>query len=319
MQEEIIHSLKKSPDYVSGEEISRDLNISRAGIWKHIEDFRRQGYEIAAIPRRGYRILSSPDKLLPWEIKFNLNTAYIGHEIVYKEVLPSTMDEAMRLGISGAAAGTVVCAETQSKGRGRLGREWVSPPGKGIYASLILRPDTPLSEISQLTLVSAVSICEALRHCAGVDAQIKWPNDILINGKKVAGILTELNAEMDRVRFVVVGFGINVNTLAGQLPPEGTSLKIEAKKDLSRVAVLQDVLRSFEKWLNIFEKEGFAVVRGRWKELSATLGKRVKFVEPSGEVHGTAFDLAPDGSLLLRKDSGEVVKKNSGDAIHMVR
>jgi len=317
MQEQIIHSLRKSDDYISGEEISRDLNISRAGIWKYIEDFRRQGYEIDAVPRRGYRILSSPDKLLPWEIKFKLGTTYIGQDIIYKETISSTMDEALRLGIAGAAAGTVVCAETQTKGRGRLGREWISPPSKGIYASLILRPQTPLSEVAQLTLVSAVAVCEALRNTSGLDALIKWPNDILINGKKTAGILTELNAEMDRVRFVVVGCGINVNSLVAQLPPEATSLKIEAKKDLSRVAVLQDVLRSFEKWLNIFEAEGFATVRGRWKELSATLGQRVKFVEPRGEVVGTAFDLAPDGSLLLRKDNGEVVKKNTGDALHL--
>ena len=316
MQEQIICSLRKSSDYISGEEISRDLNISRAGIWKYIEDFRRQGYEIDAIPRRGYRILSSPDKLLPWEIKFNLGTAQVGQEIVYQETISSTMDEAVRLGIAGAAAGTVVCAETQTKGRGRLGREWMSPAGKGIYASLILRPQTPLSEVAQLTLVSAVAICEALRKVSGVDVRIKWPNDLLVDGKKVAGILTELNAEMDRVRFVVVGFGINVNTLATQLPPEATSLKIEAKKDFLRVAVLQEVLRSFEKWLGIFENEGFAPVRQCWKDFSATLGKEVKCVEPRGEVVGTAFDLAPDGSLLIRKENGEIVKKHSGDILH---
>ncbi len=317
MQERIIHSLRNSQGYLSGEEISRNLNISRAGIWKHIEDFRRQGYQIDAIPRRGYRIRSSPDKLLPWEIKFHLGTKIIGREIFYKETLGSTMDEALRLGIAGAVAGTLVCAEIQSQGRGRMGRSWVSPPGKGIYASLLLRPKTPLNEVAQLTLVSAVAIAEALCNVSGLDVRIKWPNDILIGGKKVVGVLTELNAEMDRVRFVVVGFGINVNTLAAELPAEATSLKIEAKQDFSRVVVFQEVLRSFEKWLDIFEKEGFAPIRTRWKELSSTLGQRVKFIEPAGEVVGLAFDLAPDGSLLLRQDSGEVVKKYSGDALHV--
>lgn len=316
MQERIIHSLRNSADYLSGEEISRNLNISRAGIWKHIEDFRRQGYQIDAVPRRGYRILSAPDKLLPWEIKFNLGTKTIGSEIVYKQTLVSTMDEAVGLGILGCSAGTLVCAETQSKGRGRLGREWVSPSGKGIYASLVLRPSTPLSQVAQLTLVSAVAIVSALRSVSGLDVQIKWPNDIFVDGKKIAGILTELNAEMDRVRFVVVGFGINVNSLESQLPAHATSLKIETKKDFSRIAVLQEVLRSFEKWLDIFEAEGFAPVRSRWKELSYTLGKNVKFVEPNGEVVGLAFDLSSDGSLLLRKDNGEIVKKHSGDALH---
>ncbi|MCB9771457.1 MAG: biotin--[acetyl-CoA-carboxylase] ligase [Candidatus Omnitrophica bacterium] len=317
MQERIIHSLRKSTDYLSGEEISRALNISRAGIWKYIEEFRRQGYEIDAIPRRGYRIRATPDKLLPWEIKFDLGTKILGHNIIYKETIVSTMDEAVRLGIEGAAVGTIVCAESQTKGRGRLGREWVSPLGKGIYASLLLRPKSPLSEVSQLTLVSAVAICEALRAVSGVDAKIKWPNDILIGGKKVAGILTELNAEMDRVRFVVIGFGINVNTLAPQLPAHATSLKLEAKKDFLRVPVVQEILRSFEKWLDIFEKDGFVSIRKRWKDLSFTLGQKVKFIEPSREIVGVAFDLAPDGSLLLRQDSGDIVKKNSGDALHL--
>ncbi len=317
MQERIIHLLRKSSGYVSGEEISRDLNISRAGIWKHIEDFRRQGYEIDAISRRGYRIRTSPDKLLPWEVKCNLGTKIIGREIVYRDIMTSTMDEAVALGLVGAVAGTVVCAESQSKGRGRLGRTWVSVPGKGIYASVILRPKTSLSEVAQLTLVSAVAICEAIRTVSGLDARIKWPNDILIDGKKVVGILTELNAEMDQVRFVVVGFGVNVNMLASQLPQLATSLKIESGQDFSRVGVFQEILRSFEKWSNIFEYQGFAVIRQHWKELSWTLGQYVKFIEPSGEVVGMAFDLDVDGSLLLRTEAGEVIKKHSGDALHL--
>lgn len=319
MQEKIIHSLKNNPDYLSGEEISRALKISRAGIWKHIEELRRQGYDIEAASNRGYRIRSSPDKLFPWEIKFNLGTKAFGQAVVYKATTESTMDEAFRLGLDGAAHGTLTCAESQTKGRGRMGRAWMSPPGKGIYASLILRPRTALSEVAQLTLVSAVGTCEAIRTVTGLNAQIKWPNDIFIDGKKVAGILTELNAEMDRVKFVIVGFGVNVNTAASQLPPEATSLKAEGQKEFSRVVVLQEILRSLEKWLEIFEERGFDSVRERWKELSWTLGKRVKFIEPGGEVVGSAFDLAPDGTLLLRKDSGEVVKKVSGDAIHVTK
>ncbi len=317
MQERIIHSLRSAEGYLSGEEISRNLNISRAGIWKYMEDFRRQGYQIDAISRRGYRILSSPDKLLPWEIKFNLGTQVIGQDIVYKEMLVSTMDEAVRLGISGAGDGTVICAETQSKGRGRLGRAWVSVPGKGIYASLLLRPKMPLSQVSQLTLVSAVAIAQALKSVSNLEVKIKWPNDILVGGKKLAGILTELNAEMDHVRFVVVGFGINVNAAETQLPAVATSLKIETQKEFSRILVFQEVLRSFEKWLNIFETQGFVPICKRWKELSCTIGQRVKFVEGAKDVTGLAFDLGDDGSLLLRQDSGKVVKKYSGDVLHL--
>lgn len=313
MQERIMQSLKGSPGYLSGEEISRILNISRAGIWKHIQDLRRQGYRIDAVPHLGYRILSSPDKLLPWEIKFGLGTAVIGQNIVYSETVGSTMDEAFQLGIDGAPEGTVVCAETQTKGRGRLGRTWISPSGKGVYVSVILRPQLALPEVSQLTLVCAVALCEAINAVADLKARIKWPNDIFIGGKKIAGILTELNAEMDRVRFVIVGVGINVNALAQQLPPEATSFKLEAKKDFSRVAVLQEFLRSLEKWLPAFQDNGFPFVLGRWKELTLTLGRRVRFTEPRGEAEGVAVDLAPDGGLLVRKDSGEVVKRISGD------
>lgn len=315
MQEQIIRTLRESGDFISGEEISRQLKISRAGIWKHIEDFRRQGYEIEAVSRRGYRIRSSPDKLFPWEIKFQLGTKKIGRDIIYKETISSTMDEAVRLGLLGAGEGTVVCAETQTKGRGRLGREWVSPPEKGIYASLILRPALPLSDVAQLTLVSGVALCEALRKVSGLETGLKWPNDILIGGKKTAGILTELNAEMDRVRFVVVGFGVNVNTLAGQLPPVATSLKMQARKDFSRVAVFREILRSFEYWLEVYADRGFSVLAGRWKELSCTLGKKVRFADPAGDMTGIAFDLAPDGSLLLRKESGEIFKRNSGEVL----
>lgn len=317
MQERIIHSLRSTEGYLSGEEISRNLNISRAGIWKYMEDFRRQGYQIDAISRRGYRILSSPDKLLPWEIKFNLGTKVIGQDIVYKETLVSTMDEAVRLGIAGAPEGSVICAETQTQGRGRMGRAWVSVPGKGIYASLLLRPKMPLSQVSQLTLVSAVAIAQALKSVSGLEVKIKWPNDILVGGRKLAGILTELNAEMDRVRFIVVGFGVNVNTEETQLPAVATSLKVETQKEFSRILVFQEILRSFEKWLNIFETQGFVPVRKCWKEFSCTIGQRVKFVEATKDVTGLAFDLGDDGSLLLRQDSGKVVKKYSGDALHL--
>src|SRR3989338_5397995 len=220
MHEQIINFLRKSGEYISGEEISRALNVSRAGIWKYMQDLRAQGYEIVAVPHLGYRLVSYPDKLLAREIKFGLGTHILGKKIFSREAISSTMDEAFELGVKGTEEGTLVCAESQTKGRGRMGRSWVSPKGKGIYMSVILRPQLSPNEIPKLTLLTAVAVAEAIYKIAGLKVAIKWPNDILVGTKKLGGILTEMSAEIDRIKFVVVGIGMNVNTTASQLPPE---------------------------------------------------------------------------------------------------
>lgn len=313
MQEEIITLLKKKQGYLSGEEISRAFNISRAAIWKCMQTLRRQGYKIEASPHLGYRFLSSPDKLLPWEIRFDLKTKRIGKNIIIRQAVSSTMDEAFEQANRGAEEGTVVCAESQTKGRGRMGRSWVSPKGKGIYLSVILRPQLAPSQAAQLTLMTAVAVCEALQKVSGVDVRIKWPNDLLVKNRKVSGILTEMSAEVDRIKFIVVGIGINVNASKDDLPPSATSLKVEAKKNFPRVPVIQEILRSLEKWYDPLPTAGFEPVLRRWKELSMTLGKRVKISELNGSVEGEAVDLANDGGLLIRNISGVIVKKMSGD------
>src|SRR3989338_3167992 len=235
MLERIIHYLKTAEGYLSGEEISRHLKISRAGIWKYMQELRRAGYEIIAVPHLGYRLLSSPDKLIPAEIQSGLKTKILGQRVEYFDSIASTMDAAFQLGVEGAAEGTVVCAESQTKGKGRLGRSWVSPKAKGIYMSVILRPSLPPTDVAQLTLLSAVALCEAIERCCQIPVKIKWPNDILVGNRKIAGILTELSAEMDRVRFVAIGIGVNVNTTASQLPPQATSVKIEADRKSTRL------------------------------------------------------------------------------------
>ena len=313
MQKKIIHFLKNSREYLSGEEISQQLKITRAGIWKHIQELRKQGYEIEAVPHKGYRLKSSPDKLSAHEIGFNLGTTVFGKDIVCKETVSSTMDEAMQLGIEGSSEGTVICAENQQKGRGRLGRPWISPKGKGVYMSVVLRPKLSPMDVAKLTLLGAVAACEALRDVSGADVQIKWPNDLYIGGRKLCGILTELSAEVDRVNFVVIGMGINVNTPASSLPPEGTSLKIEKQKPFSRVQIVQEILRALEKWYLALPQQGFGPVFTRWKGLSMTLGKRVRISDPAGVVEGKAVDLSPEGGLLICNDEGDIIKRMSGD------
>ena len=205
MQERIIQFLKMSDGYISGEEISQRLKMSRAAIWKYMQELRAQGYEIAAVPHLGYQLVTCPDKLLALEIQAGLNTKVIGKKIIVMDAVTSTMDEAFRLGMENCPEGTVVCAESQSKGRGRLGRTWSSPKARGLYFSVVLRPQLPLNQLAQLTLMSAVALAEAIESISELKPLIKWPNDLLLEDRKLAGILTELRAESDQVKFVVVG------------------------------------------------------------------------------------------------------------------
>jgi BirA family biotin operon repressor/biotin-[acetyl-CoA-carboxylase] ligase len=316
MREKIIEFLKKNPNYVSGEELSHHLRISRQGLWKHIQELRVAGYEILAVPHLGYHLDSCPDRLFPFEITSHLNTKFIGKKIYYFEVLSSTMDEAVKLGLAGSPEGTVVLAETQTRGRGRLGRHWFSPKYKGIYFSLILRPKILPNATPMLTLLCAVSICEAIKENLGLEAQIKWPNDIFMHHKKLGGILTELNAEMDLVRFAVIGIGLNVNTDKKNLLTGATSLKEQKKEQVNRLALLQDILRRIEKNYLFFNAHGAADVINKWREYSLTLGKRIKVICQKAHLEGEAVDIDVDGGLLVRKDSGLVEKIMAGDVVH---
>lgn len=315
MNEKILALLRDKTNHVSGEEISRRLGISRAAIWKHIQELRQEGYEILAVPHRGYELIASPDKLLPEEILFGLNTKIIGKHIVHHDMVSSTMDVAMELGMKGALEGTVVCAEGQHKGRGRLGRQWLSSKGKGIYCSLILRPNLSPAASPQVTIVSAVSVCQALRKATKLDCLIKWPNDLIINNKKVGGILTEMNAETGRVKYVVIGIGINVNADEAALPPKATSLKTQATAEFSRVSLLQHILQEIEREYLSFQSHGFAPVIEKWKKLSTTLGHRVKIVSGNEHIEGEALDIDSDGGLLVRRDTGFLEKVVVGDVI----
>lgn len=315
MNEKILSLLRNSDTYVSGEEISKHLGISRSAIWKHIQELRQQGYEIVAVPHLGYELASIPDRLLPNEIYFGLNTKILGKEIHYYEMIPSTMDVAMDFGMKGCKEGLVVCSEGQYKGRGRLSRFWSSPKNRGIYLSLVLRPKISPSESSKLTLLSAVSVCQAIRKATKLNCLIKWPNDLIIGKKKVGGILIEMNAEMDMVKFVIIGIGINVNAPESLLPPKGTSLRAQLGKRISRIELAKQILREIEKEYIVFQKEGFSPVIKKWKEFSTTLGHRVKVQFRKEYLQGEALDIDKDGALLVRRDSGFVERITAGDIV----
>ena len=312
-QEEILKALKLLGGYVSGAELSRTLGMSRTAVWKHIRELRHLGYQIEASPHKGYRLLASPDKLLAAEIRLGLDTDIIGRKIISHPSLGSTMDEAFRLAAKGAEEGTVVCAESQTQGRGRMGRRWESPQGQGICFSLVLRPHWAPPEAAKITLLTAVAVCEAVRALAGVEARIKWPNDILIGQRKLAGILTEMKAEVDQVEFLIVGVGLNVNSAVTDLPAGATSLQHETGVVHARVKLLQAILSSLDRWYQRTTQEGFGCLWPRWKELSAIIGQRVRLDDGSGTLEGKAVDLSANGGLVIVNAEGEVMTRMSGD------
>lgn len=315
MEEKILQIFSKYKDtYVSGEDISRDLGVSRASIWKHIEVLRELGYEIEASPHLGYKLIARPDRLIPEELKEGLKTRFIGKKILAYESLDSTNDTAYHLAEKGEKEGTVIIAERQKKGKGRQGRSWASPKG-GVYFSCVLRPDIEPKEVAKITLVSALAVCASIRKTAEVPAMIKWPNDIIINGRKVCGILTEMKAEQDRVDFVILGIGINVCTNSNLLPRSATSLVKESDSAPSKVALAKNVLENLEHYLAIFKKDGFDKIRDEWRHYSTTLGHHVKINCHDEKIEGQAMDVDEDGALVVRLDSGFHRRIFSGDIV----
>ena len=302
-------------DFVSGEAISGKLGLSRAAVWKHVDALRGQGYRIEAIPARGYRLVAIPDRLGVLEIGPLLNTHDMGQVLHCFAEIPSTNDRARELADAGAVHGEVVVAECQTAGRGRRGRSWSSPAGKNLYLSAILRPSLPPQRAPELTLVASVAACEACRK-AGVEAGIKWPNDVLVGGRKVAGILTELSAEPDVVHWVVLGVGVNLNSGPGDFPEElrgvATSLSIERGQPVPRALFAAALLSELEEWLDLHADQGFGPIRAAWRERSVTLGREVRAGGEGEEVEGVAEDIDETGALLVRVRGG-LVRIVSGD------
>ena len=307
---------KNNNAYLSGEEISRSLGMTRQALWKHIEKLRDMGYSIEAVPHLGYKLLSVPDKIVVSEVKWNLKTKVIGKYIHYFESVGSTNNIAYEMAEEGAQEGTVVIANEQTKGKGRLGRVWDSPADTGVYLSCILRPDIAPNEVPEITLVTAVSVVKAIRKFSGVQALIKWPNDILISDKKSGGILTELKAETDKINFVILGIGININTVTSELPGGATSVKKETKSsaDLSRVEFIKILLTELENEYAKFRENGFSSIRNDWKSLSCTLERYVSVATGAKKkFYGKAIDVDEKGALIVRSDSGEERTFLSGD------
>jgi len=312
-QDDLLEYLRKKQTFVSGEELSSQLHISRQAAWKHIQQLRNLGYDIDSVPHLGYQLTACPDRLYPAEVSAGLHTRLIGRRLHYFDQVASTMDTAMRLAQDNAPDGTVVIAETQTSGRGRFGRPWISPKYKCICCSVIVRPDTAITGVAPITLMAAVSVCAAVHRVTGLEAQIKWPNDILLGLKKVGGILTEMKGSSDRVSYVIIGIGVNVN----DAPAEGAvSLARHAGRRVSRVALLQELLRQLEQYYAKFRKHELDGILDSWRQYSATLGQRVRIDMHGSRIYGIAVDIDADGGLLVRQDSGLMDKVMAGDVVH---
>ncbi|MFB6466029.1 biotin--[acetyl-CoA-carboxylase] ligase [Cytobacillus sp. Hz8] len=297
-------------EYLSGQLLGDLLGISRAAVWKHIEELRKEGFELEAVRRKGYRILKTTKKVTADEIRLGLKTKFIGQNIHYEDSVDSTQKVALQLGLNGAKEGTIVIAEEQVSGRGRMERPWHSPKYTGVWMSLIIRPNIPIQNAPQLTLLTAVAVVQAIEEVTTLSPQIKWPNDILLNGKKITGILTELQAEADCIKSIIIGIGINVNQKLQDYPQElqeiATSLAIEAKKEINRAELIRAVFTKFEKLYDLYLQSGFQPIKLLWESYAISIGKTITARTLTKEIKGKALGITEDGVLKLEDEYGEI-------------
>ena len=305
---------------VSGEQLASELSVSRSAIWKHIKVLRDEGYMIDSSTNLGYSLIETTDTLNPGEIKAGLQTKVIGKEIKYFKETESTNIIAREIADS-VEEGTLVIAESQTAGRGRLGRKWISPEG-GIWLSIILKPKMQPQYASRITLLAGVCVAKTIRGF-GLPAKIKWPNDVLINGKKVCGILTEIGAEVDLIDYLIVGIGIDANVDTESFPEEirdsSTSLKKETGKEINRVDFVRKLLEEFELLYLKFQKEGFTKILEEWRNMSATIGEWVKISTQTHTIYGEAIGVDNEGALILETSDGQLEKILAGNCEHLRR
>jgi BirA family biotin operon repressor/biotin-[acetyl-CoA-carboxylase] ligase len=313
----ILDLLRSQNRYLSGSRMSKVFGISRNAIWKHIRALRKEGYDIVAKPAAGYRLIAIPSHLTTWELQSGLETHMFGRTIHTFSEVDSTNKLAYQLALRGANEGEVVVAESQTRGKGRMGRIWESPPGFNIYLSLVLRPKIPPSKIPLISLMAAVACAEAIEEVTTLITVIKWPNDLLIKGRKVGGILTEADMEMDVINFVIIGIGINVNMTGHSLPSsiENTaiSLKMELGKEISRVTLIQKLLYKMEVWYKMFEENKEEKLRKRWEKLSQVKGRKVEVSFMGKVIRGEALGIDEDGALLVQGVNEGVKRIVAGD------
>jgi len=303
MKEEILRLLRSADGHISGQELCNRFGVSRTAVWKAINQLKEAGYEIEAQQNKGYRLMAAPDLMTEAEIKSLMHTDWVAKEVLYFDTIDSTNTKAQELAEKGYQSGTLVVADKQESGKGRRGRSWVSPSGTGIFMTLMIKPDINPNNASMLTLVAALAVAKAITSVTGEEALIKWPNDIVINGKKVCGILTEMNAQFDYINHIVVGIGINVHneSFPEEISQMASSLMIEAGgKRFHRAQIIAETMSYFEQYYDTFLKtQDLSALVREYDELLVNRNKSVRVLDPKEPFDGKAMGITPKGELIV--------------------
>jgi BirA family transcriptional regulator, biotin operon repressor / biotin---[acetyl-CoA-carboxylase] ligase len=307
--DEFLSLLRSEAGYISGQALAKKAGISRSAVWKQIKTLRRYGYVIESRHGLGYRLVGQTDLPVPWELARVLRTSFVGKHAVFREIADSTQNLAVSLASKPGSHGAVVIAEQQKSGRGRQKRKWLSPKG-GVWLSVVLRPAIPTAKITLLPFVAALAVCDAIK-ATGLDARLKWPNDVMVSGKKVAGILLDISAEADEVNYAVIGIGINANVDSAAISaridrPKITSISDELGRSVSRLDLTKSLLENLERYYLEMEQHRAGTILQKWKKNSDMLGRKVAVMQNGKTVEGAAADVNDDGSLLLRTDHGDI-------------
>ena len=303
MKEEILRLLRGADGYISGQELCNRFGVSRTAVWKAINQLKEAGYEIEAQQNKGYRLIAAPDLMTEAEIKSLMHTEWVAKEVLYFDTIDSTNTKAQELAEKGYPSGTLVVADKQESGKGRRGRSWVSPSGTGIFMTLMIKPDINPNNASMLTLVAALAVAKAITSVTGEKAMIKWPNDIVVNGKKVCGILTEMNAQFDYINHIVVGIGINVHneSFPEEISHMASSLMIEAGgKRFHRAQIIAETMSYFEQYYDTFlQTQDLSALVREYDELLVNMNKAVRVLDPKEPFDGKAMGITPKGELIV--------------------
>ena len=303
MKEEILRLLRSADGYISGQELCNRFGVSRTAVWKAINQLKEAGYEIEAQQNKGYKLMAAPDLMTEAEIKSLMHTEWVAKEVLSFDTIDSTNTKAQELAEKGYPSGTLVVADKQESGKGRRGRSWVSPSGTGIFMTLMIKPDINPNNASMLTLVAALAVAKAITSVTGEEALIKWPNDIVVNGKKVCGILTEMNAQFDYINHIVVGIGINVHneSFPEEISQMASSLMIEAGgKRFHRAQIIAETMSYFEQYYDTFLKtQDLSALVREYDKLLVNRNKSVRVLDPKEPFDGKAMGITPKGELIV--------------------
>jgi BirA family biotin operon repressor/biotin-[acetyl-CoA-carboxylase] ligase len=316
MKSEILALLRERGDFVSGQELCMHFGVSRTAVWKAINQLKKEGYHIEAAQNRGYMLVQEGDVFGQNELESRMTTQWAGHPVIYYASTDSTNLQAKLAAENGAGEGTLLVADMQTSGRGRRGRTWISPPGTNVYYTLLLKPEYPADRASAVTLVMALAAAEGIRRTCGLEAGIKWPNDIVVGGKKVCGILTEMSVEQDYIHYVVIGVGINVGQqeFAPEVAQTAGFLQQENGQRISRAELVANIMQAFEKDYEIFVQTlDMSGLMDAYNALSVNRGREVRVLDPKGEFSGISAGINESGELLVERGDGTVAKVYAGE------